>query len=111
MLEEIKKEGGDVAKVYYCTHLKTEGCECHKPKPGMFFKAQKELGINNLEGMYYIGDTERDIEAGRKAGLKTILVLSGKSSREDAESWNDNKPDHICESFLNAVRLILKGSS
>jgi D-glycero-D-manno-heptose 1,7-bisphosphate phosphatase len=105
MLEKIKEAGGDVAGVYYCTHAKEENCSCRKPKPGLFEKAQQEMDISP-EGKYYIGDTERDIQAGRAAGLKTILVLSGKSSREDAEKWED-KPDHVCDSFIDAVKIVL----
>ncbi|MFQ5952589.1 MAG: HAD-IIIA family hydrolase [Candidatus Omnitrophota bacterium] len=106
MLQEIKKSGGSVAGVYYCTHTKEEDCSCRKPKTGLFTKAGKELGIQDFEGKYYIGDTERDIESGKKVGLKTILVISGKSSREDAEKW-DHKPDHICSDLMEAVDIIL----
>ena len=105
MLEKIKEAGGDVAGVYYCTHAKEENCSCRKPKPGLFERAEEELGINP-EGKYYIGDTERDIQAGGAAGLKTILVLSGKSSKGDVEKW-ENKPDHVCDSFIDAVKIVL----
>lgn len=107
MLEEIKEAGGSVAGVYYCMHAKEENCSCRKPKPGLFEKAKEELGIDPT-GKVYIGDTERDMKAGQSAGLKTVLVLSGKSSRNDAESWQ-TKPDFICDSILEAADLIIGG--
>ena len=107
MKRAIEEAGGSVAGVYYCTHVKEENCSCRKPKDGLFRTAQKELGIKSFEDKFYIGDTERDMQAGKKVGLETILILSGKSSREDAEDWAC-KPDHICESFPDAARLVLK---
>ena len=68
--------------------------------------AQKELGIKSFKENFFIGDTERDMQAGKETGLKTILVLSGKASREDAKNW-EYKPDHICDDLPGAVRLIL----
>ena len=105
MVKGIKKAGGSVTAAYYCTHLTEQGCACKKPKPGMFFKAVEELGIQALEGKYFVGDTERDIQAGKAAGLKTILVLSGKSTREDAVKW-EYKPDIVCEDLLEAAEFI-----
>lgn len=106
MIEAIRTAGGDIEGVYYCPHLKEENCRCRKPAPGLFEKAREDLGINSLEGMYYIGDTERDIKAGISAGLKTALVLSGKTSRGEEESW-ETKPDIICSDLMEAVSIIV----
>ena len=54
---------------------------------------------------YYIGDDKKDILAGKKIGCKTILVLSGKSSRESADKWEE-KPDHIFKDLLEAVNWL-----
>jgi len=106
MTEKIKKTGGDVHKVYYCPHLKEENCACRKPKGGLFFKAKEELKIECFQDKFYIGDSKHDVEAGKKAGLKTILVLSGNSKRADISSW-DIQPDHVCENLLEAVQLVV----
>jgi len=60
-----------------------------------------------MDGMFFIGDSERDIQAGKNAGMKTILVLSGKSSRGDADRWI-LKPDHICEDLLEAADIVIR---
>ncbi|MFH1836674.1 MAG: HAD hydrolase-like protein, partial [Candidatus Omnitrophota bacterium] len=67
-----------------------------------------ELNIESFEGKFYIGDTERDIQAGRRVGLKTIFVLSGKNSAEDAKKFK-TKPDHVCKDLLEAARFIVNG--
>ncbi len=104
---EVKKSGGEIAGIFYCPHLEEELCDCRKPQSGLFHKARKELNIESFEGRYYIGDSERDVLAGKGAGLKTILVLTGHSKREDVDSW-EFKPDHICENLLEAADLIIK---
>ncbi|MBL7072438.1 MAG: HAD family hydrolase [Candidatus Omnitrophica bacterium] len=105
--KEIKTFGGSVEKVYYCPHLKEENCNCRKPKEGLFLKAKEELNIERFDDKFFIGDSKHDIEAGKKAGLKTILVLSGNSERKNIPAWK-TKPDHVCENLLEAVRFIIR---
>ncbi|MFH1305679.1 MAG: HAD family hydrolase [Candidatus Omnitrophota bacterium] len=107
MKRVLEEAGGKIRGVYYCTHRKEENCSCRKPKEGLFLLARKELGISTFEGKFYVGDTERDMQAGKKAGLKGILILSGKSEREDVARW-ECKPDYICRDLMEAVELILE---
>ncbi|MBD3379641.1 MAG: HAD-IIIA family hydrolase [Candidatus Omnitrophica bacterium] len=107
MLEEIRKNGGSVAGVYYCPHHRNEYCACRKPESGLFLQAGKDLGIKSFSGYYFIGDSERDMIAGKKLEMGTILVLSGKSRKEDVLSW-EQPPDHICKDLLEAAELIIK---
>ncbi|MBF0493794.1 MAG: HAD-IIIA family hydrolase [Candidatus Omnitrophica bacterium] len=107
MEERIIKAGGRLAKVYYCPHLKSDGCVCHKPKIGLFEKAKRDLDIADFSRKYYyVGDAERDMEAGSKAGLKTILVLTGKTKRGDEKNWI-YKPDYVAADLLEAVGIIM----
>ncbi|MDP8298683.1 MAG: HAD family hydrolase [Candidatus Tantalella remota] len=110
MKDVVESAGGSISGVYYCTHTKEEDCPCRKPKEGLFLKAKEEFGIDSFDGTFYIGDTQRDIQAGRAAGLNTILVTSGKSSKGDAEDW-EYKPDHICKDLLEAVDLVISQGS
>lgn len=110
MIDEINGFGGEISKVYYCPHLKEENCACRKPEAGLFLKAKEELKIEQFNDKFYIGDSRHDMEAGKKAGLKTILVLSGNSAREAIPAWK-TKPDHICENLLEAAQFIVQGES
>ena len=107
MLKEIEASGGAVEEVFYCVHKDEDSCDCRKPKPGLLERAAKKYKINP-KTIYFIGDGKVDIIAGRRAGCKPILVLSGKSSREDVETWED-KPDYIFKNLLEAVKWITKG--
>jgi D-glycero-D-manno-heptose 1,7-bisphosphate phosphatase len=109
MLKEIEKNGGDVEEVFYCIHRDEDNCNCRKPKPGMLEDASKKYGIDP-KTTYFVGDDKKDILAGRSAGCKTVLVLSGKSSREDAAKWEE-KPDYIFKDLLEAVNWLTQGGS
>jgi len=62
-----------VDDIKVCYHVDEDNCCCRKPKPGMILDAAKEHAID-LTRSYMIGDRWRDIEAGKAAGCKTILV-------------------------------------
>jgi len=63
--------------VLYCPHDDRDACGCRKPQPGMLLEAARRHGID-LKCSWMIGDQERDIEAGRRAGCRTILVSPGE---------------------------------
>ncbi|MFO7821289.1 MAG: HAD family hydrolase [Lentisphaeria bacterium] len=65
-----------------CPHAPDENCECRKPNPGLLLKAAADLNIE-LGESYMIGDKESDIEAGLKAGCRTIMISGGRSERAD----------------------------
>ncbi|MFA5142637.1 MAG: HAD family hydrolase [Candidatus Omnitrophota bacterium] len=109
MLEELASAGARVKKVYYCIHHDKDNCDCRKPKIGMFIQAEKDFGIK-AKGCYFIGDGRMDVEAGSRAGLKTLLVLSGKSSPADVETW-ETRPDHTFEGLTEAVEFVLRGET
>lgn len=75
----VTQAGGKIDNVCYCPHLPAENCDCRKPKPGLYRKISKQLGIG-LKGIPVVGDTIRDIEAARAVGAIPILVLTGKGS-------------------------------
>lgn len=64
--------------IFYCPHSWDAGCDCRKPKAGLFFQAQNKYDFNLLE-TYYIGDDERDHEVANKAGCKFLMVSESSS--------------------------------
>lgn len=106
MLRAISEHGGEVSAVYYCTHRKDEGCACRKPQAGLFARAAQDLGIS-LEGSYLIGDALSDLQAGVNAGCRTVIVLTGRASASEIESW-ERKPDHVADDLPSAVGWIVE---
>jgi histidinol-phosphate phosphatase family protein len=70
---ELEKHNVEIEGIYYCPHGWDEGCECRKPKPGMLFQAAREHDLD-LSKSTFIGDDERDLQAGNAAGCRTLLV-------------------------------------
>jgi len=66
--------GLDAAEV--CGHDDVDNCDCRKPKPGMLLRAAKRDRIALTES-FMVGDRWRDIEAGRRAGCRTIMIGHG----------------------------------
>jgi D-sedoheptulose 7-phosphate isomerase len=73
MKADLARDGGRVDAVYYCPHLPEAGCECRKPRSGMIEQALKEFDIDVL-GSFVIGDSEHDIELGKRIGARSICV-------------------------------------
>lgn len=78
MRQDLKECGGGIDKIYYCPHASDANCDCRKPKPGMLFQAQKDFNLD-LSRLYFVGDHERDIQAGKAAGSKTFLINEDSS--------------------------------
>ena len=76
VLAELKKEGLTLTDFYYCPHHpKYTRCLCRKPEPVMLEKAIARYDIEASKS-YFVGDTQRDIDAGVLAGVNTIKVIA-----------------------------------
>ncbi len=112
MLTEVEKSGGQIKKAYYCTHRADAGCSCRKPGIGSIAKALQSVSLSlaSARDFYFVGDTKADIEAGFKAGCKTIFVLSGRENRRYMRNWLV-KPDFVVKDLYEAAKLIINGKA
>jgi D-glycero-D-manno-heptose 1,7-bisphosphate phosphatase len=67
---------------YFCPHAPEAGCSCRKPACGMLMRAAQEHAID-LRSSWMVGDILDDIEAGRRAGCRTVLVDNGNETEWD----------------------------
>lgn len=81
MIVEIEAQGGRVDACYLCPHHPDDACSCRKPAPGMLVQARDELGLS-LNCSYLVGDAATDIQAARAAGVRELLVLTGRGAAE-----------------------------
>lgn len=102
--ERVEAAGGTIAGFYYCRHLASEDCACRKPKPGLILQAAADHGIDLAQSVL-VGDTERDIIAGKSAGCRTVLVLTGKLDRDTAERLAC-RPDFVADDLADAAEWI-----
>jgi len=87
-------------EVRVCYHDDAEGCNCRKPKPGMLLEAARDRGVD-LARSFMVGDRWRDIEAGRRAGCKTVFIDYGYDELRPEEM------DFKADSLLSAAKWIL----
>lgn len=107
MKSTARRKGGRIEKVLYCLHTSDDNCSCRKPKAGLLEQAVRGKKID-LSNTYFIGDSIRDVLAGKCFGCKTILVLSGREKLKNAQKW-ETLPDFIANDLLDAARHILGG--
>jgi D-glycero-D-manno-heptose 1,7-bisphosphate phosphatase len=92
---------------YYCPHAPAHGCECRKPACGLLRRAARRHRVR-LECSWMVGDILDDVEAGRRAGCRTVLIDNGNETewRMSAE----RKPDRIAADLAHAAALILESA-
>ena len=95
MVAELKKKGATIHDVAYCPHKPKAGCECRKPNSKMILDLGEKYHID-LEKSYMVGDMDTDIQAGKKAGTRTVLI--GDS---------DPLADAVCADLKEAAQWII----
>lgn len=112
MRAELDRWGAYLDAIYYCLHHPQAVvrdyrmiCRCRKPLPGLLFKGRDELAID-LRKSYLVGDGLIDIQAGRSAGCKTILLGRPKCCTCKLMDDMKTRPHFIATDLLAAVRLI-----
>lgn len=116
LVEKLKKEDVHIDAVYSCPHhperdhpdIPTHAmkyrieCECRKPKVAMYKKALSIYGSKKVLGV--IGDQTRDILAGKKLKVQTVIVKTGHKGEDELY---DVAADFVCDNFLDAVGRLL----
>ena len=110
----LKEQGAEIDKVYYSPYYHAGVVEPYniehedrKPGLGMFRQAVNDFHIRP-EKSWMIGDRHSDIAFGRKAGMKTILLMSGNGEKEfrtEMKNW-EHQPDFVVRDLMAAARLI-----
>jgi D,D-heptose 1,7-bisphosphate phosphatase len=109
--EMLEAAGASIDGFYFCPHHPAGKvspyairCECRKPKPGLLIAAAEEHNID-LTRSWMIGDILNDVEAGTRAGCKTILINNGN---ETEWKFGENRlPTAIVPNMISAARRIL----
>jgi D-glycero-D-manno-heptose 1,7-bisphosphate phosphatase len=104
--KELLSYGIQIDAFYFCPHHPEHGagpCDCRKGAPGMLLQAAQEHQID-LSASWMIGDKRSDVEAGYKAGCRSVLVRTGYGEKE-----GEGLPPAtlIADSLAAAVELIL----
>ena len=99
-INSVLKDALEIDEFRVCFHDDGDGCSCRKPLPGMLLEAAAEAQID-LAASYMVGDRWRDIEAGKRAGCRTVLIDYGYDEHLTSE------PDEVVKSLSDAAQWIL----
>lgn len=104
MKSDLAAFGAHVDGIYHCPHHPDEGCECRKPKPALVLRAAADMGVALAES-YVVGDRLHDVQLGRNAGTRTVLVRHPWPREEFKEAAR--VADNVSEDIAAAVDWIL----
>ena len=112
---EMGKAGASLDGEYYCFHHPEAAikrykikCDCRKPAPGLLLKAAREMNIE-LGHSWMIGDNLSDIQAGKAAGCRTVLLGKMKCEVCNLMDEKNARPDNISPDLAGAAQYILDG--
>lgn len=113
MQARLRLHGAFLDAFYYCPHHPTEGeppyrrnCMCRKPQPGLILRAADELGLSPRLS-FMVGDSQSDVEAGRRAGCRTVLISETEGGENNSRSERGSSADFAATDVLEAVHWIL----
>ena len=99
--ELFRQLGGGIDAVYFCPEHSENATVRRKPGTGMLEEAKRDHQIA-VEKSWFIGDKDTDVLCGRRAGCKTILVLTGYG-----KNYRDSGPHFIAKDIVEAAEIVL----
>ena len=102
MLRKLSEKGVDLAAIYFCPHHPEDNCRCRKPELLMVQRALGDLRIEKSRS-WVVGDIDKDVQTGIRAGLRPILVETGK-----IDKGNISVDVKRCETVVEAASFILE---
>ena len=111
---QLSQRGVTLDAIYYCPFhpegsVEAYACESEerKPSPGMLLRAARDLDLDLLQS-WMVGDSPRDVEAGQRAGCRTIRVRKGEPTQGPAaHDEEDVQTDYTVRNMVDAARIIL----
>lgn len=106
----VRADGADLHGFYYCPHVPARGqapCGCRKPAPGLVLQAAAEHDIA-LDDSWFIGDILDDVEAGHRAGCRSILIDNGNETEWLRSPLRE--PDHLARNLHDAAAHVLSAA-
>lgn len=88
MLDQIRKSGGRIDRVFYCPDLDSENLNCRKPGLWMAQTAKTDFPSVDFSKSYMAGDSKSDMEFGQNAGMHCVFIHS------ELQKYDDNIPTY-----------------
>jgi D-glycero-D-manno-heptose 1,7-bisphosphate phosphatase len=106
MHRALAQIGGRVDAIFFCPHASDAGCNCRKPRSGLYDEIASRFNVD-LRGVPSVGDSLRDLQAAASVGASPMLVLTGKGVKTlEAGGLPEGTP--VYADLAEAVRAIVK---
>ena len=100
LIRQLNKFNITIENYAYCPHTRTDNCQCRKPNAKLLEDLIRKHNID-IDNSFVIGDMDSDIELGKKLGIKTILVKTGRG-----KDFLHTNPNHIIENINDIWRIL-----
>lgn len=97
--ELLKTENGRIDRYYFAPNLASDNSDLRKPNPGMALLARKEFPAVDFQKSIMVGDSDSDIEFGRKLGMKTVFIGHNVVTKHETA-------DLTCDSLESFINLL-----
>jgi D-glycero-D-manno-heptose 1,7-bisphosphate phosphatase len=104
--KKFTENGALLSGFYYCPHTPATAetaCSCRKPEPGLLLSAAQDLHID-LAASWMVGDILNDVEAGNRAGCRTVLINNGNETEWLSGPYRN--PEYTARYFRDATNYI-----
>lgn len=105
LTDQLALAGITLDGFFACPHHEQAACACRKPQPGLLLEAARRLDID-LEASWMVGDILNDVEAGHRAGCRSVLLDVGNET--EWLSGPLREPELCCVDLLEAARATLQ---
>ncbi|HEY0818752.1 MAG TPA: HAD family hydrolase [Rhizobacter sp.] len=108
LMVRLAAQGVQLSGMHWCPHVPGAGCACRKPAPGLLLRAAELLDLD-LQHSWMVGDILDDVEAGHRAGCRSVLLDVGNETE-----WQCSRlrtPEHRARDLLEAARMIVESEA
>ena len=105
---EVEAAGGTLPAIFHCPHGPDDGCDCRKPRPGLLHQIAARFD-RDLEGVPFVGDSARDLEAAAAVGAQPMLVRTGYG-RNTERGLAEKSAIPVFDDLRDAARSIISAA-
>ena len=106
MVAAVTAKGGRIDRIVFCPHAPDDGCDCRKPAPGLLQQLARHYNLS-LQGVPFIGDSRRDLEAAQAVGARGILVRSGNGRATEEALAEQHQDIEVYDDLLQAAQFLV----
>ena len=105
--EILAADGIRISEIAVCPHHPEENCDCRKPSPRLVLDLVEKYSVNPGRS-FFVGDKISDIQSGRNAGLRTVLMADPEKKSKPADADHRREADYVAPDLYRAAQWIVR---